>query len=100
MAILFCKKNDKQKLYLYNDKNNKLLDIYTFDNKKEFSIEFIHSVNKSPVIDFYTCDNKNNIIIQKTTYYNFGAGVQTELNDNEIIEYGNNSEMTVNNIKK
>ena len=100
MAILFCKKNDKQKLYLYNDKNNKLLDIYTFDNKKEFSIEFIHSVNKSPVIDFYTCDNKNNIIILKTTYYSFGAGVQTELNDNEIIEYGNNGEMTVNNINK
>ena len=100
MAILFYKKNDKQRLYLYNDKNNFLLDIYEFDNKKEFSIEFIHSVNKSPVIDYYTIDDNNNIIIDKTTYFGFGAGVQTELNDNELIEYGNNGEMTIKNINK
>ena len=100
MAILFYKKNDKQRLYLYNDKNDFLLDIYEFDNEKEFSIEFIHSVNKSPVIDYYTIDNNNNIIITKTTYFGFGAGVQTELNDNEQIEYGNNGEMTVTNINK
>lgn len=100
MAILFYKKNDKQRLYLYNDKNDFLLDIYEFDNEKEFSIEFIHSVNKSPVIDYYTIDNNNNIIITKTTYFGFGAGVQTELNDNEQIEYGKNGEMTVTNINK
>lgn len=100
MAILFYKKNDKQRLYLYNDKNDFLLDIYEFDNEKEFSIEFIHSVNKSPVIDYYTIDDNNNIIITKTTYFGFGAGVQTELNDNEQIEYGNNGEMTVTNINK
>lgn len=100
MAILFYKKNDKQRLYLYNDKNDFLLDIYEFDNEKEFSIEFIHSVNKSPVIDYYTIDDNNNIIITKTTYFGFGAGVQTELNDNEQIEYGKNGEMTVTNINK
>ena len=100
MAILFYKKNDKQRLYLYNDKNGFLLDIYDLDSEKEFSIEFIHSVNKSPVIDYYTIDDNNHIIITKTTYYGFGAGVQTELNDNEIIEYGNNGEMTVTNINK
>lgn len=100
MAILFYKKNDKQRLYLYDDKTNQLLDIYEFDNDKTFSIEFIHSVNKSPVIDYYIVDDKNNIIVTKTTYYNFGAGVQTELNDNEYLEYGNNGDMTVNNINK
>lgn len=100
MAILFYKKNDKQRLYLYDDKTNQLLDIYEFDNDKTFSIEFIHSVNKSPVIDYYIVDDKNNIIVTKTTYFNFGAGVQTELNDNEYIEYGNNGDMTVNNINK
>lgn len=100
MAILFYKKNDKQRLYLYNDKTNQLLDIYEFDNEKTFSIEFIHSVNKSPVIDYYIVDDKNNIIVTKTTYFNFGAGVQTELNDNEYLEYGNNGDMTVNNINK
>lgn len=100
MAILFCRNNNKQRLYLYNDKNGFLLDVYEFNDKKDFSIEFIHSVNKSPVIDYYMVDDNNNIIITKTTYFGFGAGVQTELNDNEQIEYGNNGEMTVTNINK
>ena len=90
----------KQRLYLINDNNNFLLDIYEFDDKKEFSIQFIHSVNNSPVIDYYTIDDNNNIIITQTTYYDFGAGVQTELNNNEKIKYGNNGEMTVTNINK
>ena len=89
MAILFYKYNEKQRLYLFNDNNNFLLDIYEFDDKKEFSIQFIHSVNNSPVIDYYTIDDNNNIIITQTTYYDFGAGVQTELNNNEKIKYGN-----------
>ena len=100
MAILFYKYNEKQRLYLINDNNNFLLDIYEFDDKKEFSIQFIHSVNNSPVIDYYTIDDNNNIIITQTTYYDFGAGVQTELNNNEKIKYGNNGEMTVTNINK
>lgn len=100
MAILFYKYNEKQRLYLFNDNNNFLLDIYEFDDKKEFSIQFIHSVNNSPVIDYYTIDDNNNIIITQTTYYDFGAGVQTELNNNEKIKYGNNGEMTVTNINK
>ena len=100
MAILFYKYNEKQRLYLFNDNNNFLLDIYEFDDKKEFSIQFIHSVNNSPVIDYYTIDDNNNIIITQTTYYGFGAGVQTELNNNEKIKYGNNGEMTVTNINK
>ena len=100
MAILFYKYNEKQRLYLFNDNNNFLLDIYEFDDKKDFSIQFIHSVNNSPVIDYYTIDDNNNIIITQTTYYDFGAGVQTELNNNEKIKYGNNGEMTVTNINK
>ena len=100
MAILFYKYNEKQRLYLFNDNNNFLLDIYEFDDKKDFSIQFIHSVNNSPVIDYYTIDDNNNIIITQTTYYGFGAGVQTELNNNEKIKYGNNGEMTVTNINK
>ena len=88
MAIFF--KNNKA-LYLYDDKTNKLLYKIDFENAENtFSVEFIHSVNKSPVIDFYKFDNDNNIIAFKTIYYTYGAGVQTQLEGNETITDGEN----------
>ena len=97
MALLFV--NNKKKLYLIDTSNNKTLGIYQFDNDYKFSIEFIHSVNKSPVIDYYEYKN-NNIYVTKTVYYNFGAGVETELENNEKLSYGENGEMIISDIDK
>lgn len=66
----------------------------------EFSVEFIHSVNNSPVRDYYEVRDDKTIYITKTTYYGFGAGVQTELEGNENFSYGDNGEMIVSNIDK
>ena len=46
----------------------------------EFSVEFIHSVNKTPVKDTYRIDN-GKIKAYSTTYSSFGAGVQTQLEE-------------------
>lgn len=97
MALLFV--NNKKNLYLIDTSNNKTLGIYQFDNDYKFSVEFIHSVNKSPVIDYYEYKN-NNIYVTKTIYYNFGAGVETELENNEKLSYGDNGEMIISNIDK
>ena len=44
----------------------------------EFSVMFIHSVNKYPLTDVYEIrDHK--IYVIRTIYNNFGAGVQTEM---------------------
>ena len=49
----------------------------------EFSVTFIHSVNKYPLTDVYEIrDHK--IYVIRTIYNNFGAGVQTEIEDGQI----------------
>ena len=59
-----------------------------------FSVGFVHSVNKSPVIDCYEIKH-HSIYVEKTIYYNFGAGVQTELEGNETLSYGEDGAMIV-----
>ena len=72
---------------------------YPFSPEDTFSVSFIHSVNKSPVIDRYEIrDGK--ITVVETTYYHFGAGVQTELNEGEVLSYGEDGAMIISNINK
>lgn len=60
----------------------------------EFSVGFIHSVNKSPLIDVYEIrDHK--IYVVRTIYYAFGAGVQTEIEDGQTLSFGDDGEMIV-----
>jgi hypothetical protein len=51
-----------------------------------FSVTFIHSVNKYPLTDYYEI-RSDGIYVTKTKYANFGAGVQTELEDGESLSY-------------
>lgn len=60
----------------------------------EFSIGFIHSVNKSPLTDVYQIKD-HRIYVVRTIYYGFGAGVQTEIEDGQTLTYGDNGEMIV-----
>ena len=59
-----------------------------------FSVGFIHSVNKSPVTDHYEL-RSDGIYVVKTVYYGFGAGVQTELEDGQKLEYGEDGSMII-----
>ena len=63
----------------------------------EFSVEFIHSVNKSPVRDYYQC-RADGIWNTRCVYYGFGAGVEEILLEGETLSYGENGEMIVSNI--
>ena len=65
----------------------------------EFSVGFIHSVNKSPVTDFYEI-RPDGIYVVRTVYYGFGAGVQTELNEGERLDYGEDGSMIISGINK
>ena len=65
-----------------------------------FSIEFIHSVNKTPVRDFYEVRGSGDIYVVETHYYSFGAGVQTELNPGETLEYGDDGSMQIKKHKR
>ena len=59
-----------------------------------FSIGFIHSVNKSPLTDYYEFHD-HSIYVEKTVYYGFGAGVQTEIEEGQHLEYGDDGSMIV-----
>jgi len=60
----------------------------------EFSVRFIHSVNQYPLTDVYEIrDHK--IYVVRTIYNNFGAGVQTEIEEGQILEINENGEMVV-----
>lgn len=60
----------------------------------EFSVEFIHSVNKTPVKDTYRIEN-GKIRAYSTTYRSFGAGVQTQLEDGQKMTVDDNGNMVI-----
>lgn len=73
------------RLVLNNVKNNKVNMILNIKNKK-FIISYAHSVNKSKVRDYYIIDKDNNIILEKTRFVSYGAGIpEPEDNENFVI---------------
>jgi hypothetical protein len=53
----------------------------------KFSITYIHSVNKSPVEDQFDLDNNYRIMLKKSIFKSFGAGVPSNLGDGDKFEY-------------
>lgn len=105
MALLFlasCYSNkvENKKLILYNNDLGSEIASFPIGENDYFYIKFIHSVNMSPVIDYYKFDQENKIYVYKTIYYNFGAGVETELEGNESMSYGDDGSMIIDNINK
>lgn len=60
----------------------------------EFSVMFIHSVNQYPLTDVYQIKD-HKIYVVRTIYNNFGAGVQTEIEEGQTLTYRENGEMIV-----
>lgn len=84
----------KEKLVLADSENDKVYVSFDVEDGSEFAVEFIHSVNKSPVKDvFVILDGK--IVADRTVYSAFGAGVQTEIEDGQRLEYDKDGNMVV-----
>ncbi len=84
-------------LTLRNRDTRELYARYPLDEGERFSIGFKHSINLSPVIDIYEIED-GDIYVEQTIYYHFGAGVQTQLNEGEILSYGDDGSMIISNI--
>ncbi len=69
------------------------------DEGDRFSVEFIHSVNKSPVRDIYEIRD-GRIFVVMTKYYAFGAGVQTFIEEGQTLTYGEDGSMLVSGFDK
>ncbi|WP_300754236.1 DUF1850 domain-containing protein [uncultured Brachyspira sp.] len=73
------------RLVLNSVKNNRINIALKIDNKK-FIISYTHSVNKGRVRDFYFIDKKGNIVLDKTRFVSYGAGIaEPEKNENIVI---------------
>lgn len=85
---------ETRSLTLVNDEDETVIASYPVKVGDTFGIGFIHSVNNSPVTDYYEI-REDGIYVVKTVYYGFGAGVQTQLGENETLEYGEDGSMIV-----
>ena len=101
-AVIITVVNLRRDLYLVlrNADTGELFAAYLLPENTEFSVEFTHSVNKSPVRDNYEVRRNRDIYVTETWYYAFGAGVQSELNPGETLEYGDDGSMRVTGINK
>ena len=96
-AVMLCLnscKDDGVKLVLCYSENDEVIRTFDVSEETEFSVEFIHSVNKSPVKDvFVVRDGK--IYADRTIYATFGAGVQTEVEEGQTLGYDEEGNMIV-----
>ncbi len=100
MIFICISFNIKKKYYLeLRSENGKLYFSQEVNLGEEFYIKFIHSVNKSPVIDYYII-KKDGIYVEKTLYYDFGAGVQSQLLEGQKLEFTKDGGMLISNIDK
>lgn len=86
-------------LVLRNQDTGQVYACYRMEEGEEFSVQFIHSVNQTPLTDVYQIRD-GQIYVVRTIYYGFGAGVQTELNEGESLEYGEDGSMIISGIDK
>ena len=94
-AVIFCLKRPGRGTLILEDPQSKTKYAeYKMTGGDIFSIEFIHSVNKSPVIDYFEIRN-DGIYGIKTVYYGFGAGVPTELEEGQTLTYGEDGSMII-----
>lgn len=81
-------------LVVYDTETNKIYRTFEVSEGSEFSVEFIHSVNKSPVVDVFVIKDRE-IVADRTVYSAFGAGVQTFVEDGQTLEYDEHGNMVV-----
>lgn len=86
-------------LLLKNGDTGEVIMSLPVQDGEEFSVTFVHSVNKTPVTDVYQIKN-GKIYVVRTIYYAFGAGVQTELAEGQRLEYGQDGSMIVSGFNR
>ena len=99
VAAALLLRHDGQ-LVLRDDDTGSVYAAFSLEPGEEFSITFIHSVNKTPVTDCYDADKDGNIYLRKTVYYDFGAGVPFDLNEGEVLTYDEDGAMVISGIDR
>ncbi|NLM04835.1 MAG: DUF1850 domain-containing protein [Clostridiales bacterium] len=70
-------------------KTGEYLKSWPIKTDDRFEIEYTHSVQLTPVIEIYIIDKENNIILEESYFYSYGAGLpSTTPYDFEITDKG------------
>lgn len=93
-AAVFIKTASAKYLVLYNADTGERYIAEKAEEGMMFSVEFIHSVNKTPVKDTFIIEN-GEIRAYSTTYRSFGAGVQTALEGGQKMTYDEQGNMII-----
>ena len=83
-AILFLASNAGWYLVVSDGKSGEELASYPLEPGEQFAVGFIHSVNLRPLIDVYEVSEDGRMYAEETIYYQFGAGVQTEVGEGAV----------------
>ena len=93
-AAVFINSLTTQYLVLYNADTGQNYITEKAEEGLMFSVEFIHSVNKTPLKDTFIIEN-GEIRAHSTVYRSFGAGVQTSLEGNQKMAYDDDGNMII-----
>lgn len=97
-AVILCcayfGRSEGSKLVVCDSETDKVIMQFAVTEGDEFSVEFIHSVNQSPVKDVFVIRDEK-IFVDRTVYSAFGAGVQTEIEEGQTLEYDKDGNMVV-----
>lgn len=98
-ALAFSLAPRPLRLCLVNGDSGRVIASYPAPEGAQFSVGFIHSVNKSPVEEYYRVEG-DRLFLVSCRYMAFGAGVATELEEGWQLEYPGDGSMVITGIHR
>ncbi len=99
MAVMHSNLQKEMYLIIEDVRNEIMIYRHKVKEGDTFAVAFRHSVNQSMVEDRYRIVD-GEIMVYETLYYDFGAGVQTEVGAEETLTMTDDGGMIIGNINK
>jgi len=93
-AVVFFSPQRGKRITLRDSSSGRLYAQFPAEDNSTFSIEFVHSVNQTPVKDIFSISSYM-IRPVETVFFTFGAGMQTDLADGQILTYHDDGSMSI-----
>lgn len=82
--VSFLLSNDTY-LTVTHSKTGEKLAVFSIEDVKEFTIEYIHSVDRQPVWEQFRIDNNREIVLEKTGFKMLGAGMASFPDEGTLV---------------
>lgn len=88
-----------KKFTVVEEKTGKILYCTGVKPEDSFSVKYVHSVNNSPIEDVFKIQKDYGIMLDKTIFLSFGAGVPYELESGQVLNQ-QEDRIEIDNINK